>query len=54
MKSIAYVGMDVHKDSIAIAVLYAGKSEKEDVSTIKNKETSINVFSTSSEKKRAR
>ncbi len=36
--------MDVHKDSIAIAVLYAGKSEKEDVSTIKNEETSIKRF----------
>ncbi len=44
MKRKAYVGMDVHKDSITLAVLYAGKSEKETVSTIPNDEVAIKRF----------
>lgn len=44
MKRKAYVGMDVHKDSITIAVLYKGKSEKENLSTIPNEEADIKRF----------
>ncbi len=44
MKRKAYVGMDVHKDSITLAVLYEGKSEKENVSTMKHEERSIRRF----------
>ncbi len=44
MKRKAYVGMDVHKDSMTFAVLYNGKSEKEKVTTTPNEVVAIKRF----------
>ncbi len=44
MKRKAYVGMDVHKETITLAVFYNGKSEKEQISTIPNEEVPIKRY----------